>query len=83
MLCSVPVPLAYSNKFRLAAIEALLFRIPFVPWSAAERNGHNNEAIFKCSYTKNRSVECVHIFASLVCRIWFIQHTSLYLAKDI
>lgn len=83
MLCSVPVPLAYSNKFRLAAIEALLFRIPFVPWSAAERNGHNNEAIFKCSYTKNRSVECVHIFASFVCRIWFIQHTSLYLAKDI
>ena len=44
MLCSVPVPLAYSNKFRLAAIEALLFRIPFVPWSVAERYGHNYEA---------------------------------------
>lgn len=79
----LPYESLHSNKFRLAAIEALLFRIPFVPWSAAERNGHNNEAIFKCSYTKNRSVECVHIFASFVCRIWFIQHTSLYLAKDI
>ena len=39
--CSVVclLPQAYSNKFRLAALEATV-SCRFVPWSAAERNGH-------------------------------------------
>ena len=44
LTCSVVClpPQAYSNKFRVAALEASVFHFPLVPWSAAERNGHTH-----------------------------------------
>ena len=56
LTCSVVClpPQAYSNKFRVAALEASVFHFPLVPWSAAERNGHTHGSFYLTLSTPSR-----------------------------